>query len=416
MALSLGKILSTFFIVACSAGFLFQSYQVSTVYFLYRTSSRIERSRMIRHPFPTLVLCITYLNALKTRKPSQLRPYQYDQLGSYSMRQILENTPSSLEVFPDCRLPNETGVMIMYKGTECHAYFSVVRKAIWTDYICYLMQPLPNLTYSVPDVVSRLYFGFTIYSIGIKDNFIGNFYTIIAYSPEDEETHDWPLNSRQYGGTHVSQGFYQRITVSKSSAKVYLLPPPYDTHCVDIDVEVCYETCARTLLNKINRVPWSNFISDPLDMTMVSQEDFQNSSYSRYIHESLNKCTSDCRSQYPCFLAYSYTYGSSGRNPSTNTTYVAFKTPPKEDEVVTTVPVMTVIDFIVQLCSCLGIWFGLSVFHFNPSKLIKRYQVAPVVADGNAVFRSPDFQRFIVVRHCHCIPCVACKFHACEIL
>ena len=411
MALNLKKILSALFVIACSAGFLFQSYQVSTVYFMYRTSSRIEKSRMNCHPFPTLVFCVSYLKALKTRKPFQLPPYEYDDLGSYSMREILENTPSSLEVFPECRFPKETGVMGMYNGTECHAYFSVVRKAIWADQICYLMQPLPNLTYSVPDTVSKLYFAFTIYSIAIKDNFIGNFYTTIVYSPEDEETHDWPLNSRRYGGTQVSQGLHQRIAVSKSSAKVYLLPPPFDTHCVNIDVEVCYETCARILLKKINRVPWSNFISDPLDITMISQEDFENSSYSGYIHESLNQCTTDCRSRYPCFLSYSYTYGSSSRNPTTNSTYIAFKTPPKEDEVVTTVPVMTVIEYIVQLCSCLGIWFGLSVFHFNPSKLIKGYEVAPAVTDA-----SQDFQRFIVVRHCHCIPRVHCKCHACEIL
>lgn len=394
--------ISSFFVLGCIAGFMFQSYHVCTVYFRYQTSSKIDRFLSDAHVFPTALICVRYLDVIKVNFSFEEEKFN-DYLASFNMKQILEYTPKTGDILASCDMPSDIRFLKVYPRDVCNKKFFTIRKAIFNEHICYTIQPDDKLIYFSSDIVSSLRNSFEIYLIALSETLMSQcrVFTIVAYNLDDELDNDWPLNSRKHGARILRRDEHIRMAISKFSFEINLLPAPYDTKCIKINVEACYESCVSKQLVKINRVSWSNFISEPNDLVMVSMQDHYNATTWRFVNDTINHCRFTCRSRSPCNLRYSRTTSNIYDNPFGNFTYIAFVAPPSSDEVISTIASLTLIEYIVQLCSCLGIWFGLSVVHLNPFKFIQCGQtpVPPISRkDSNYTRRKTPPATFILVR------------------
>lgn len=383
--LNLRMFISMIFKFGCFLGFLYQISQVSDVYFAYRTSSKIGKSLVSNKPFPTIVFCSMYLEAMGYNFNIVPYPKNEDLLSKYTVKQILERTPNASHFIRNCRLRNQTSTVMRFSGRECHSSFFRVTKSVNSEFLCYSIQPSRQLAYYLPDVVSSLRFKYEIFTIDVNPDIANSAHliSVIGYTPDDEPNHDWPLNSRNYGRKHIKKSNVDVVIyMSKASTSTDLLPHPYDTNCVDIDVEFCYESCLSHKMKQINRVSWSDFISEPMNIIMSSETDQLNSSMRRMIDTFTKKCNDMCQMHQACHIRFSTTQSELNETPFLeNTAVISFVTPTKADEFIETVPSLTLTEYIVYISSVFGIWFGLSVVHFNPVKLFTRTQVAAVDKD-----------------------------------
>ena len=93
-----------------------------------------------------------------------------------------------------------------------------------------------------------------------------------------------------------------------SQLKIHRLPPPYDTKCTPGHRrEKCYEHCLDQKLALINRVSWSAFHREKLDMKMVTANDLKDNVTSKFINEVFLECQSLCKSRADCFTQFSRT-------------------------------------------------------------------------------------------------------------
>ena len=379
---NLRMFISMIFKFGCFLGFWYQISQVSDVYFAYRTSSKIDKSLVSNKAFPTIVFCSLYLEAMGYNFNKVPYPVNEDLMSKYTVKEILETTPDASHFIRNCRLRNQTRTLKRFSGRECHSSFFRVTKSVYSELLCYSIQPSRQLKYYLPDVVSSLRYRYEIFTIDVNPDIANSAHVIsvIGYTPDDEPNHDWPFNSRNYGRKHIKKSNVDVVIyMSKTSTSTDLLRYPYDTNCVDVDVEVCYESCLRHKIKQMNRVSWSDFISEPINMIVSGETDQLNSSMRRIIDKFTNKCNEMCKMHQACHIRFSTTRSELNETPFLdNTTVISFVTPTKADEIIRTVASLTLTEYIIYVSSIFGIWFGLAIVHLNPVKFFTRTHVGAV--------------------------------------
>lgn len=148
------------------------------------------------------------------------------------------------------------------------------------------------------------------------------------------------------------------------------LPPPHDSMCRERhNRQECYEDCLLKRFISINRVPWSAFITEPLDVYMFTKKDLANRTMVMFAHDSFKRCHRSCKIHRECHTEFTQTKVNPGvAEDKDNITFIASMVPSGPKISVSTLPQVTLIDYIVQVGSCLGVWFGVSITSLNPLK------------------------------------------------
>ena len=389
-----------FFFVTCISGFAFQLHQVSNVYLRYQTTSNtLIQVKEIDH-FPAVIYCpASYymLNRTNADKygimkstPNVLKDIVKD-LSKLKINEILELTPDNTSIIKMCEIRDQNkSNVIQLNSTDCYKFFTV-RKSVNGERICYRFAPSVTNKYSVGDVASSLTHMTTLYTIRFYPYFgAAHFGFIMNYFLEDEN----PLYSRMFAAK-----FKNEKTVNQSSFSVHgetteiqRLPDPHDTRCFPgHDRQICYEACLIKRFKAIERVPWSGFHSDHLELRMFTALDYENQTMASIAQESLDKCHNECKIKTECFTKFSVT---SVYEHSTGYFAINSMIPSRPSTLIVTTPYLTLIEYIIQVGSCFGVWFGLSILSFNPTKWFLGNQKQTIIV--NKINKTQN--RFFVSR------------------
>ena len=390
---------------------MIQVEQVSEIYFRFQTTTKTEFQVKETEEYQTIDFCPRYLDLLdRTRYkeygihselPSNLTGI-FDELSVLTIKEILQLTPSPSDVIKLCLMRDKlmSSVKIMEKPEECLSFFEV-SKSVNGEKVCYRFMPRNKTNYSVGDVASSLTHMNIAWEVTLQPvlgktifGFFINHFTKSKKGSED------PLISRMFGikidnaNTFNASGFF----VYGQNFKIKRLPHPYDSKCTPYhDRQVCYEECLIDRFKFINRIPWSGFHRQLIDKKIYTYNDNNNKTMANIAKAAFTECHASCKIKTECKTIFTIT------NVHENTSlrkrfYIASMVPGGPQISVYTVPLLTFIEYVVQVGSCCGIWFGLSIVSLDPVKWVIRrakksshddYRIsAPSLSAVNSVWRQ----------------------------
>ena len=378
--MSLKKILSFSFPVICLSGFIIQVQQVSDLYFRFGTTSKTILEIRESDEYQTIMYCPRSLELLnktnkefvKTQNLTLLVKQVEDEINNLTIKDILELTPPENNVIEQC-VPRQ-GIMSIPRimdGRDCEAFFNV-SKSVIGERVCYTIMPQIGSNFSVGEVASSKHYTNTAYTIHVNRSILASkFAFFISWTVNEGQAHD-PLDSRPYQAKVLNHKTLRQssFSVFGESIKIYRLPPPYDTKCTPgHHREQCYELCLNEHLALINRVSWSSFHRKKLDLKIVTGNDLKNDSTFKFMNKVFFKCQSLCKTHADCFTQFSRTLIQEFQ--SSQGSYFSSMVPSFPHTLIYAVPFITLIEFVIQLGSSFGIWFGLSIISLNPMKMLQ---------------------------------------------
>ena len=374
--MNIKRIVSRIFSFICLLGFVFQVQQVSDLYFRFETTSRTVYQFRETDYYQSIIYCPRFMDLIdrkrlkevgKSLSEGSLEDYLRG-LSSLAIKDILELTPSESQVIHNCmvRVGRMSSATVMNQK-ECEAYFRVI-KSVRGESICYTFMPSVWAKYSVRYVASSLTHTSIVYELHVEPSIAESYVAFFINSPTESigDSKD-PLHSVPFQALALSNHFLQsRFAVYGDSIEIHRLPPPFDTNCFPgHDQEICYEACLAEKFQAINRFPWSGFHRKKLNMTMLTPIDFRNETIARFVDISLEKCHFRCKMRSECLIRFSRT---TIQEYTAERLTLASMLPTLPHMSLYAVPFLKLIEYIVQIGSSFGMWFGLSISSFNPMK------------------------------------------------
>ena len=375
--MNIKKTFSLAFSILCLLGFLFQIQQVSDLYFRFQTTSRTVYQFTETDYYQSIFYCPRFVDLIDRQRLKELgKTFSEDTLENYlrgvssiAMKDILELTPPAYELIRHCML--RTGRMStarIFNPQECEAYFKVI-KSVNGEKVCYTFMPNFSANYSVGDVASSLTHSSMVYEVYIKPSIADSYKAFFISSPIDstgdlkDALHSVPFQALGENGMHFLQS---KFSVYGDSITINRLPPPFDTNCFQgHDQEACYEGCLAEKFTAINRFPWSGFHRQKLDMTMLTPLDFENVTIARFVDTSLDQCHSRCKIRTECLTKFTRTTIEECKSGGL---IFSSMLPTVPHMSLYAVASLNLVEYIVQIGSSFGMWFGLSIISFNPMK------------------------------------------------
>lgn len=374
-------ICSRCFSLICLLGFVLQLQQISELYFRYQTTSKSEFEIPEEDEYQTLIFCPRFAEVLdrtnhfdlgiRPTPPSSLQDLEED-FKRLTIKNILELTPSEFNVVSDClRREGNMSTLLQMTKAECEHFFNI-SKSVNGGRICYTFMPRNRTFYSIGDVASSQEQTNTVYQINFLPSLgkaIVGFFISGYMCPGKEKD---ALDSRIYQAKVLNTGNFNQsnFAVYGESIEISRLPPPYDTRCTPgHDREDCYENCLNNKFQAINRIPWSGFHKTKMDMKMITSADLKNKSISLFASRSFQTCHELCKRKTECHTTYSKTTVQEYVDKSfAYNLAIEVMVPAGPNMSVYSLPFLNPIEFLIQIGSCVGVWFGLSIISFNPIK------------------------------------------------
>ena len=208
--------------------------------------------------------------------------------------------------------------------------------------------------------------------------------------------------------------FYSSNQIQASSLLnvFHSLPSPYDTKCIEsFDQDDCNSQCLKQELgSELNRVPFSVFVDNKYqNLKQINPEDMSNERLTNLLWQLEQKCWEKCTFT-PCFQIVSFTDLINYYNSRDKARLKIISMVPKRPTlIISSIPATTKTDFLLYICNCFGIWFGLSFMTCDPyfiwikvtklRKRIKEYSMQTVTAVNKLKRNS---LRLILVVFCVC--------------
>ena len=329
--------------------------------------------------YQTIVFCCRLIELLNRSRyteygllphaPRSIEEIDHE-LSLLTIKQILELTPPTTGLLKHCTVRNDNlSDIIHLKGRECEQLFKIF-KSVNGQQVCYTFTPRYRTKYSVGNAVSSVRYLYVAYSLDLSQSLRRTVLASFISSFVDTNDIIDPLHSRFFGAkfynakSYNESGFY----IWGQETEVNRLPHPHNTKCIPgHDRSVCYEKCLADHFKLFNRVTGSGFHHQALDVKMITRKDYENKTLSSLATKAFNTCHFMCRIQTECYTKFSKT--SVVEYKSENLT-INSMVPSAAHTSVKTVPQLTLVEYIVQVGSCLGVWFGLSIISLNPMKWI----------------------------------------------
>jgi hypothetical protein len=365
--------------LTCLGGFIYQLYQVSAHYFSYSTTTKTTIVIKEKAFYTTTVFCARAIDLFDKNNKSP----------NLTIKQIFQMTPKSRDVIQACSYRNEaTNVMSTYQRDSCLRGFFNVSRVVSNEHVCYYFIPHIDTDYSLEDVTSQLTHANALYELVLIPKMrTSSSSFVISHTVRRGDTTQHPLLSRRYA-ERVFQSKAQptgHIVVYHAATKVTILPKPYDTQCTPnfngtkFNSNLCYHNCLVREFKKFNKIPWHSFVyetseDEVLNMRLLSHSDLKENLILIWINKSEEICDNECRKQkIRCSYGFSQTravsFASEGSDDGP--LKITAMMPGAPEIQMTTIPIMTLIEYVLLVGSCLGLWFGGSVWALNPTNIEK---------------------------------------------
>lgn len=371
------------FLTLCLTGFLFQLQQLSQGYFKYSTLTRLEINVGDSERYAEIYFCSRYIDIIDRsnyqkygHNPSA--PREADQIANeisnISIKNIFKLTPSVDSVISSCVLRSEDlEIPYGYPKELCQNFINV-SKSVRGEQVCYAFSVRNRKEYLMSSVASSLsYIGY-VYEIELTEKLSCTRDLIFIMQTTSTMSGDkrHPYNSRIFPGkiSNLDTVRKSRIFLYPETMRIHRLPPPFDTDCRDaFDSEWCYENCLMKQLKQINRVSWSAIIEEEFHFKMLSIKDMMNETISNFTKSTFTTCNKICRKKLDCETDLTKTRVVESNDAIHNLTRIAAMAPSSGAVNIRSIQQLPLMDYLVQIGSCLGTWFGLSIFSINPIKL-----------------------------------------------
>ena len=390
------KTFAFIFDAACFFLALFQVIQCLEMYFEYRTLSRITQNMEICQPTPAVAFCVRYLDIIDVQGLKRdfgvnvKRTNKYEEIsqemGKLTVKQILDYTPSINESMKECVIRDEYGFKMIYPSVKvCRESFDVF-KYYMQEFVCYqyqFKQNIINSRFNFKRTADSLNDKSVIYKIQFTNSFNpSHLYTIIVFSVAEDD-YPFPAASRNWAPVSDRLEDFEKIVIknNKFTASYELnkfdkLPPPYDTACnTENTHNQCYSTCLmKKLTEKLKKVPFSEIISDPIDLKHVHELDLVNDETKAFLNNSEFFCNKLCKNA-DCNFDFSVThikeehdFWRRGSIYSPNI-IIHVKVPDFPTMKVKHRPKLLLTEFLIYLLNCIGLYLGISILSLNPFRL-----------------------------------------------
>ena len=368
-------ILSTTFRMACLIGCIFQSKEVCEVYFKYSTTTSTRMIVPTTLPTPALSVCFTYNPVLDRthykryglqEKPILWRGH-FGGSDKLTVKQIFQLTRRANDTLYYCdRRSDDSFFFRSMEGRDCMSEMNVT-KYYMQEYVCYAYSFNKMTTVHPGKIAHAITYSNFAYSLIMKDRPPGA--RVYAFA---HPSGSLPLVSRNYGKEFDRKihsngvgGHPNKIFVIYRPINIYLLSPPYDTGCTydyNSHKDMCRRMCLIEKMKEIGRVPFSEIITDPVDLKHVNFNDMYNKTRLKLIQSYYDGCEGKCHRPL-CDTRFSTS--DVHLRTETHGGLVAFivrmLVPDKPSIEITHTACVTFLDFLIYLCSSIGMWFGFSV-------------------------------------------------------
>jgi hypothetical protein len=229
-----------------------------------------------------------------------------------------------------------------------------------------------------------------MYSITFVERFLHvNVAKVISFVPSIDAA--IPLVSRRFASV-VNR--FEKDTTAKSKANyvfisgdlyaIQKLPKPYDTRCTDNPAEdecYCAMKCNHDVYTQYSLVSPMDAILKPSKFRPFLVAQKGNESLMQEIKTKLENCNKDCHTP-PCFYSYSVSQTITFPYMRLNSLSIASTCSDRPTTQIVFTPKITIIDYVVYLSGCLGIWCGVSVISLNPfsKKNLEKSNALPILS------------------------------------
>lgn len=359
----MGKLLSIIYFLICFTGFLCHLNKVFVEYFKYQTGSKIAYefdmiTAMDRLKVPAIVTCFTYLDIL-TKKVDNT---------NLTLKDIFYLTPAVDHVLKriDCRHPT-----LIYLDPLCSTNTIHIGKYFMAEYMCYnfffnsSVLPFSSTVIANSGSDSSLIYRLTLQSVF---NTASNVYTFLHYPTSIRDT---PFTSRKYGikfhkrDRHILRNNWYQLYPNLQQA--HLLESPYDTHCERKgSANRCRKNCLIDRINSsFNRLPVTEIFDEGIDIKLLIIMRNITANDAKIILNIYDFCLKKCLRP-SCDCTISMTRGQDFLNVTSGDNNVfEVMVPNSINIIMTTYAIYSFQDMLIYVSSCVGIWFGISVWSLN---------------------------------------------------
>ena len=401
---ALMKLLSLIFDVSCFVVAVVQITALFQLYFGYHTTSQITQTLDSIFPTPGVVFCTRYLDvidrqAIKTNLNINIKTQEprviSEEMSKVTVKQILTYTPTVNESIVGCSFRALDDFKMTIPSVEsCRSSFDIF-KLYMQDFVCYQFQFKRNHSNAVfvfKRVSNSLEDKNVIYRLELNEK-LSKSSRVLLIVINVSQIFPFPVESRNWSPV-LDHRLNYNYELSYSLNKVKKLPPPYDTDCnVENRHNKCFVKCLKKRLKKIERVSFSEITDQLIDLKHVNHEDLAHSMTRSFIKDSEDKCNSICKTD-DCDFDFTVTRVEQVPKSKESNLVITVNIPNFPKESVTYSSRLSLIEFLVYLLNCFGIYFGISVFSLNPFRIfssikMRRGQFCPVMK-----FRRRKFALF----------------------
>lgn len=350
-------------------------------YFSFQTITRITMDKRQRIETPTLVACVPYLQVLDyaalNHKLGINESDHKDKEWYASMmtvRDIFEFTPKRKQVLKKCLYRKHQDRRALVDTPRDCAYFQI-RKFVMQSFICYSVFPEGEnrTSFLIEDLASSYNFEHTVYILEWDQvfNTVRNMFVIQTDTP-------YPYRSRAYGSMKLldttlgDRDKTMEIFVRNKITQIRLQPAPYETMCNPRYTLADKTNCLiREMEEKgLDRVPNTVILTKPMDRKQIQPIDEKNETTRNLMDKIYTNCGQE--EQEKCVYTISETDARFYESNATTNVRFRVMSPLAANALIVTMPAFKSYEYLLYICSCAGIWFGLSVQDFCPDRLLPK--------------------------------------------
>lgn len=256
------------------------------------------------------------------------------------------------------RFPRSDSGSSFRTDKECYQHLSI-RKYHHRSAICYEISPKFNdSTLHGDDYLmktdARNYYGFIFY-VAFNDKHFNHARQIAAYVHQSTSVH---LADSQLATTFTIPKPEIALRVSYQALRIQKLEPPYDTKCGNYPLgssksDQIYKSVQKEVVKTLNRSLSQIMIYDALDTPILEQNETLRRIYRAILENKTRNMPHTCFHIYTIPKVYTIAYPTLGITLMwPNGLHISTESRTK----------LELIDYIIYVCSCIGIWFGLSAY------------------------------------------------------
>lgn len=357
----------------CLIGCSYQVVDISERYFSYSTHGIVSVDVVDGIHLPSVSVCWSLEDVLTTTmnmKENQTNRWEvlkrkFKLLKRYTIADIFKATPSVDQVFsnPGCavKIPGEISWRHpWYNKSECEDIFNITRY-IHRFTLCYKFTAkemsktmdvaLNTLSPTKPGIIFMLFLDpSTFKNVRV--------YTAYSHLSSSSELFDSMFSLEK---TITTNGKPYRIGIVSTPITEIRLMAPYDTKCMNFPgyrsgTEYIFDIMNKQFMKSMNYVHSFGHIKEPYNSRLMTPDILRNVTISRMIVDRL-KYHKDKTYSPVCFFKYNI---AKTRLEEDERLTIALNWPQSYGPITVRIPDQKIIDFIIYVCSSIGIWLGLS--------------------------------------------------------